>query len=129
MTDILEPNLAPRHIFPTGTVVDAGQAIVVFGGGIPTSPTNFGGSVVQTASENNDGVGLDNNGNTLYIKNSDGLTVLSQAYDATQGSANQSITLSPDLTGDLISHSGAAAANGALYSPGMKLDSTFLSTY
>ena len=124
MTDILEPNLAPRHIFPTGTVVDAGQAIVVFGGGIPTSPTNFGGSVVQTASENNDGVGLDNNGNTLYIKNSDGLTVLSQAYDATQGSANQSITLSPDLTGDLISHSGAAAANGALYSPGMKLDST-----
>ena len=68
MTDILEPNLAPRHIFPTGTVVDAGQAIVVFGGGIPTSPTNFGGSVVQTASENNDGVGLDNDGNTFTSK-------------------------------------------------------------
>ena len=124
MTDIVEPNLAPRHIFPTGTVVDSGQAIVIFGGGIPTSPTNFGGAVVQTASENNDGVGLANDGNTIYIKNSDGLTVLSQAYDATQGNANQSITRSPDLTGDFISHSGVTAANGALFSPGMKLDST-----
>ncbi|PDH45073.1 MAG: hypothetical protein CNE34_02825 [Rhodothermaeota bacterium MED-G18] len=124
MTDNTEPNLAPRHIFPTGTVVDSGQAIIIFGGGTPTSPTNFGGAVVQTASENNDGVGLGNDGKILYVKNSDGLTVLSQAYDATQGNANQSTTRSPDLTGDFISHSGVTAANGALFSPGMKLDST-----
>ena len=126
MTDNTEPNLAPRHIFPTGTVVDSGQAIVIFGGGIPTSPTNFGGAVVQTASENNDGVGLGNDGKTLYVKNSDGLTVLSQAYDATQGNANQSTTRSPDITGGFVSHSGVTAANGALFSPGMKLDSTIL---
>ena len=92
MTDNAEPNLASRHTFPQGTVVDAGQAIVVFGGGTPTSPTNFGGSVVQTASEDNGGVGLGNSDRTLYIKNADGLTVLSQSYDASQGNINQSIT-------------------------------------
>ena len=57
------------------------------------------------------------------IKNSDGLTVLSQAY-ASQGGINQSITRSPDLTGGFVSHSGVTSANGALFSPGMKLDST-----
>ena len=114
MTDDSEPNLASRHTFPTGTIVDAGQAVVVFGGGTPTSPTNFGGAVVQTASEDNGGVALGNSGKTLYIKNSDGLTVLSQAYDGSQGSVNQSVTRSPDLTGDFVSHSGVAVANGAL---------------
>ena len=58
------------------------------------------------------------------IKNPDGLTVLSQVYDASQGGINQSITRSPDLTGGFVSHSGVTSANGALFSPGMKLDST-----
>ena len=129
MTDDTEPNLASRHTFPQGTVVDAGQAIVVFGGGTPTSPTNFGGSVVQTASEDNGGVALGNSGKTLYIKNADGLTVLSQSYDGSQGSINQSITRSPDLTGSFVSHSGVLAANGNLFSPGMKLDSTAFYTH
>ena len=129
MTDNAEPNLASRHTFPQGTVVDAGQAIVVFGGGTPTSPTNFGGSVVQTASEDNGGVGLGNSDRTLYIKNADGLTVLSQSYDASQGNINQSITRSPDLTGNFVTHSGVLAANGNLFSPGMKLDSTAFYTH
>ena len=125
LTDSEEPNSAARHVFPQGTVVEAGQALVVFGGGVPTSPTNFGGAVVQTASENNGGVALGNSGRTVIIKNPDSLTVLSQDYDATQGSINQSITRSPDITGSFVSHSGVTAANGALFSPGMKLDSTF----
>ena len=82
LTDSEEPNSAARHIFPEGTIVDAGQAVVVFGGGIPVSPSNFGGAIVHTASENNGGVALGNAGRTVMIKNSDGLTVLSQAYDA-----------------------------------------------
>ena len=124
LTDSEEPNSAARHIFPEGTIVDAGQAVVVFGGGIPVSPTNFGGAIVHTASENNGGVALGNSGRTVMVKNSDGLTVLSQAYDAAQGGINQSITRSPDITGTFVSHSGVSAANGALFSPGMKLDST-----
>ena len=82
----------------------------MFGGGIPTSPTNFGGAVIQTASENNGGVALGNSGKTLYLKNPDGLTVLSQTYTGAQGSINQSITRNPDLTGDFVSHSGVAEA-------------------
>ena len=124
LTDSEEPNSAARHIFPQGTIVDAGQAVVVFGGGIPVSPTNFGGAIVHTASENNGGVALGNSGRTVMIKNPDGLTVLSQVYDASQGGINQSITRSPDLTGGFVSHSGVTSANGALFSPGMKLDST-----
>ena len=122
LTDDTEPNLAARHIFPENTWVRAGQAIVVFGGGVPTSPTNFGGAVIQTASENNGGVALGNSGKTLYLKNPDGLTVLSQTYTGAQGSINQSITRNPDLTGDFVSHSGVAEANGALFSPGTRLN-------
>ena len=129
LTDETSPNGAARHVFPSGTIVDAGQAIVIFGGGVPTSPTNFGGSVVHTASENNSGVALGNSGKTLYVKNPDSLTVLSYTYDGTVGSINQSITRSPDLTGEFVSHSGVAAANGALFSPGMKLDSTAFYTH
>jgi len=124
LTDSNEPNESPRHIFPPGTVVNPGQAIVVFGGGIPQSPSNFGGAIVQVASENRGGVKLNNSGQTTMIKNSSGLTVLSQEYNGTMGSANMSVTRSPDMTGAFTAHSGVAAANGALFSPGMKLDST-----
>ena len=76
MTDDSEPNLALRHTFPAGTIADAGQ-VVVFGGG-PHLPTNFGGAVVQTASEDNGGVALviveRHFTSKIY-----GLTVLSQA--------------------------------------------------
>lgn len=124
LTDSNEPNESPRHIFPPGTIVNPGQAIVVFGGGIPQSPSNFGGAIVQVASENRGGVKLNNSGQTIMIKNSSGLTVLSQEYDGTMGSANMSYTRSPDKTGAFTAHSGVAEANGALFSPGMKLDST-----
>ena len=124
LTDSNEPNESPRHIFPPGTIVNPGQAIVVFGGGIPQSPSNFGGAIVQVASENRGGVKLNNSGQTTMIKNSSGLTVLSQEYDGTMGSANMSYTRSPDMTGAFTAHSGVAEANGALFSPGMKLDST-----
>jgi hypothetical protein len=44
-------DLGPRHVFPVGTIVQPGQAIVVFGGGEPTGL--FGGAIVQTASTGN----------------------------------------------------------------------------
>ena len=129
LTDETSPEGAPRHVFPSGSVAEPGMPVVVFGGGVPTSPTNFGGALVQTASENNGGVALGNSGKTIYVKNPDGLTVLSYTYTSAQGSINQSITRSPDLTGEFVSHSGVSAANGTLFSPGMKLDSTLLYTH
>ena len=129
LTDDTSPEGAPRHVFPSGSVAEPGMPVVVFGGGVPTSPTNFGGALVQTASENNGGVALGNSGKTIYVKNPDGLTVLSHTYLGSQGNINQSITRSPDITGDFVSHSGVSAANGALFSPGMKLDSTLLYTH
>ena len=129
LTDETSPEGAPRHVFPSGSVAEPGMPVVVFGGGVPTSPTNFGGALVQTASENNGGVALGNSGKTIYVMNPDGLTVLSHTYLGSQGNINQSVTRSPDITGDFVSHSGVAAANGALFSPGMKLDSTLLYTH
>jgi predicted extracellular nuclease len=42
-----------------------------------------------------------------------------------EGGNNQSLTLNPDLTGEAYSaHSSVEAANGALFSPGTKLDGT-----
>ncbi|MEZ6061149.1 MAG: lamin tail domain-containing protein [Planctomycetaceae bacterium] len=40
--------VAVRHTFASPTVVNAGQAVVVFGGGTPTG--GFGGAIVTTAS-------------------------------------------------------------------------------
>ena len=59
----------------------------MFGGGVPTSPTNFNKYLSGVA---------------LGIYNPDGLTVLSQTYTGAQGSINQSITRNPDLTGDFV---------------------------
>jgi predicted extracellular nuclease len=106
-----------RHTFPSGTVVDAGCAVVVFGGGTPTG--TFGGAIVQAASEGS--VGLSNSGDTFTLSN--GVASIQASYSGSDGGSNQSLTLNPDITGlDYERHSDIVAANGARFSPGTKLD-------
>ena len=38
----------PRHVFPAGSVIPSGTALVLFGGGTPTG--SFGGALVQTTT-------------------------------------------------------------------------------
>jgi hypothetical protein len=114
-----------RHTFPGGTLVPDQCSIVVFGGGAPTG--DFGGSVVQTASGNQ--LGLNNGGDSITLN--DGLSdVATASYTGSEGGDNQSITLSPDVTGTLpwVKHTVATGSGGTRFSPGTRADGVAFSS-
>lgn len=101
-----------RHTFPEHSVIPAGCAAVVFGGGEPTG--DFGGALVQKASSG--GVGLNNGGDSIILSN--GAASLEIAYGSNAGS-NQSLNLSPDISGETYEkHSEISGTGGELFSPG-----------
>ncbi|WP_339771126.1 ExeM/NucH family extracellular endonuclease [uncultured Paraglaciecola sp.] len=107
-----------RHTFPSGSVIEAGCAAVIFGGGTPQGV--FGGALVQAASSGT--VGLNNGGDTITVSN--GISTFEVVYGS-EGANDQSLTLNPDVTGESYSaHATVSEANGALFSPGTKLDGT-----
>lgn len=106
-----------RHIFPVGTLLAAGRAIVVFGGGAPVG--SFGGSLVQVASSGF--LGLNNSGDTISLKTpGGGSTLLEYEYDGSV--MDESMSRSPDGSGAFVAHSLASGAGTALYSPGVTVD-------
>ncbi len=104
-----------RHTFPSGTIVPAGCAVVVFGGGAPGGA--FGGAVVQTASSGK--LELNNTGDTLTL--SDGVTAVVVETYGTEGGSDQSLTRFPDLTGSFVKHLDATGS-GARFSAGTLVD-------
>ncbi len=110
-----------RHIFPDGTRLPAGGAVVVFGGGNPQG--SFGGSLVQTASSGL--LGLADFSDSIRLLDPSAMLVLAYSYGPEAGSG-QSITRSPDIYGPepLIQHATASGSAGALYSPGCRVDGT-----
>lgn len=114
----LSDGAALRHTFDAGTVVDAGQAVVLFGGGTPTG--TFGGSIVATASSGS--LGLNNGGDTVTL--SDGTVSLELVFGGSSGTPssgdNQALTRDPDLTGAFALHT--TLPSGIRYSPGFKND-------
>ena len=106
---------SPRHTFPTGSIIPAGKALILFGGGSPTG--NFGGAIVQTATGGE--INLTNSGDIITIKDLNGDVALS--FDITPLSANpdESYTRNPDLTGDFVQHT---TVNGLFFSPGTQID-------
>lgn len=109
-----------RHTFPSGTILPVNGVLVVFGGGTPTG--NFGGAIVQTASEGL--LNMSNAGDFMTLADSNGNTVLTFDIEPLSNNPNESYTRNPDLTGDFVQHAGVDEANGALFSPGTKLDGT-----
>ncbi len=108
----LSDGVSVRHTFPAGTVVPAGAAIIVFGGGAPTGL--FGGAIVQTASSGS--LGLNNRGDTLT------LTIAGTDLDVVtygpEGNMNQSIVRQPEIgSGTFVLHSAATGSSTDL-SPG-----------
>jgi len=105
-----------RHTFGFGTIVGDSCAVVVFGGGTPTG--EFGGAIVTTASTGS--LGLNNGGDTVTVADGDGAVQLTIDY----GSAgnNQSITRNPDVYGTDWANHSEVAPDGALFSPGTRLD-------
>lgn len=117
----LEDRFYLRHIFPSGTLLADGCAVVVFGGGKPTGI--FGGSVVQTASTG--GLYLNNDEESVTLFDTDRTPVAAYAYGL-EADNNQSLTRNPDITGPepLEQHATIPASNGAAFSPGVRLDGT-----
>ncbi len=110
------------HTFPSGTVLPANGAAVVFGGGEPTG--GFGGAIVQTTSS----LRLNNTGDAPALLDDQGNIIQTISYDGSV--AGQSETRDPDISGNFVAHSTASGSGGALYSPGTRADGTaFGSTY
>jgi predicted extracellular nuclease len=110
-----------RHTFPAGTVVEDQCAIVVFGG--PSITGVFGGALVQTASGGS--LGLNNGGDSVVLADTGSNPVVSVGYGG-EGGNNQSLTLSPDVTGlGFVEHTTAQA--GVIFSPGTLADGSLFS--
>ncbi len=106
-----------RHTFPVGTVIPAGCAIVVFGGGTPTG--SFGSALVQVTTA---GLALSNSGDTIYVY--DDSNALHDYYTfGVEAIVDQSMTLDPDISGlAFVTHGTATGSAGALFSPGTQID-------
>ena len=115
--DRLSINTA-NHEFPANTILNPGQAVVVFGGGTPTG--NFGGSLVFAAS--NQTLNLNNNGDVLTVKNNNDSVLFSFDVTVLSNNPNESYTRFPDLYGNFTQHD--SASTGILYSPGTRVDGT-----
>ena len=103
----------PRHVFPSGTIINPGGALVVFGGGNPTG--EFGGAQVQKASTG--GLGLTNTNDGIWVKNTSDETIIYISYG--EQKRGTSTTLDPDITGAYTLHPVLGTKN---ISPGTKVD-------
>lgn len=106
-----------------GTIVPPGGAVVVFGGGTPTG--NFGGAIILTASASPDGLNLNNSGEVIVIKDSNGQPILSFDSDALSNNPNESYTRNPDISGAFEQHGDNTPI---LFSPGTRIDGTPFNT-
>jgi len=109
-----------RHTFPAGTILQPNDVLVLFGGGTPTG--NFGGALVQTASEGQ--INMSNSGDLVTLADASGNVVLTFDVEPLSNNPDESYTRNPDLIGGFEQHSTIEGANGTLFSPGTKLDGT-----
>jgi len=109
-----------RHTFPSGTIVPSKGVIVVFGGGNPTG--NFGGAIVQTASAGQ--LNMNNAGDLVTVKTNEGTTILTFDINGLSGNPNEAFTRFPDIFGNFERYSNIPEANGAIFTPGTKVNGT-----
>lgn len=107
----------PRHTIPSGTIVPAGGALVIFGGGTPTGL--FGGAIVQTSTTAN--MNMTNAGDIMTLTDALGVTVVSIDITPFSDNPNESYTRDPDITGIFEQH---GFVQSTLFSPGTKSDGT-----
>jgi hypothetical protein len=107
----------PRHVFPAGSVIPSGKALVLFGGGTPTG--SFGGAVVQTTTTG--AMNLNNAGDVLTVTDAQDSVMLTFDVTPYSNNPNESYTRSPDITGEFVQHS-TVGSGSLLFSPGTRLD-------
>jgi uncharacterized protein (TIGR03437 family) len=123
---ITNTNETVRHTFAANTSVPASNAMVVFGGGSfdPANPLFGCAQVVKTSTS---GLSLTNGGLTILIRDAAGSLVTQFSYGGATGmnaGSAQSLTRSPDTTGNFGLHTTPAAAAGRKFSAGLKLAGT-----
>ena len=111
-----------RHTFAVGTILPACSAIVVFGGGNPDQSNALfsGAQVVKTSS----GLSLSNTGGLVTLRDNAAVVVTLFAYGGStglNGGASQSLTRSPDVTGNFVLHQSASGSGGKPFSSGTRL--------
>jgi uncharacterized protein (TIGR03437 family) len=116
-----------RHTFAQGAIMPAGTAILIFGGANranfnPQDPA-FGGAQVFTSSKG--GLSLINSGSIVTLQEPAGAIEDQLSYGGAsglKGDANQSLTRSPDTTGQFSLHKAAEGNAGRAFSPGTRVD-------
>lgn len=113
-----------RHVFAADTVLRPCSAVVVFGGGNasfnPDDPV-FGGALVLKASSG--GLSLVNSGGVITLQDQTGAIANLVSYGTTantEADNNQSVTRSPDITGNFAQHL-VASGNVRAFSPGTQI--------
>ena len=113
--------LQTRFTFPPGTVIPAGEAAVAFGGGSPRG--DFGNARVNNLVFTS-ALSLNNGSDSIIIKDNFGVEVTRHDYPPPDSDTNQSITRSPDITGNFVEHATAQGSGGRLFSPGTAVTGT-----
>ncbi len=119
---------SPRHTFPLGTMLRAGEAMIIFGGG--SVSTLYQPNVRFEVATNDDvglklGLALNNEGDRPALKLQDGTVICETAY-GTQGSndaiEDASLVLVPDVSGTAYSHHRYVQNSVGNQSPGTYSD-------
>jgi uncharacterized protein (TIGR03437 family) len=113
-----------RHVFASGTVFRPCSAVVVFGdanSNFVTTDATFGGGLVVKASTHS--LSLVNSGGVITLEDQAATIVNLVRYGGSSGlnaDNNQSLTRSPDITGNFAQHQ-AASGGARLFSPGTQI--------
>jgi len=101
-----------RHIFPQGSLLAAGETLIVFGGGSPS----LSQGTWQTASTGT--LSLNNSGDSVFLYDAGGALIEQVDYGSIAG-FDESIVRSPETTGELwVKHSSLSGAAGRVQSAG-----------
>ena len=113
-----------RHTFASGTILPACTAVVVFGGGSPsTDNPAFGGAQILKASTGS--LALINSAGVITLRDQSATIINFVSYGGStgvNGDSNQSVTRSPDTTGSFTLHQSSVGdvSGGSLFSPGTR---------
>ncbi len=120
----------PRHTFADGTILRAGEAIVVFGGGDVSALS--AANVQFVAAVNGDsgleyGLSFNNEGEHIELRDPTGGVLTSFAYGETtdvDAIEDASMVLTPDVWGTEYTHHSYATGSVGDFSPGTFVDGT-----
>lgn len=107
----------PRHTFGPNSTLKPGEAVVVFGGGLPALAVDRCNAFPAWNDDNSLqlGLGMNNEGDTLTLRATDGTVVGSLTFDGSIEDA--SIVLNPEISGTDYTHHSYVTDSVGAYSP------------